>query len=816
MTIKKLIFISGIILAIAVSALIFSLNVVTRSEEAIQEAHEIRALSLLLADELMESSRSLTDLSRKFAATTNEKYATEYSDVAAIRSGEKPRPVSRDIAPGLTISLYDLMKEAEYTQIELNLLYWGRYLSDKLIDLEVEAMNAARGIFPDGHGGFENGPPDRDRALNLLFSDAYNEQLALIAEPITKAKSLLDERLDEAVSKAQLEYTRSRTLVWSVVVLLIAISSLTIFMIWDKIVKPVLQCTAFAKAVAEGRLDERLDYDSGNEIGSLADSLKFMLESLLERITLKEQAEEAQRLAAEAARSASRMKSTFLANMSHEIRTPMNGIIGFAELAMDEKSVSAKTRDFLVKIKSSAESLLNIINDILDISKIEAGKVELEKTPFNMSDVFSFCETVSSPKAEEKSIRMHFYAEPLTGRKLMGDPTRLRQVLLNLISNAVKFTSNGIVKVKAIVEASEENTVNLYFEVRDSGVGMTEEQVRRVFEPFTQADSSITRKYGGTGLGLAITKNIVELMGGDLKVESMPGVGSKFSFTLRLETIAVEIEEALEDSESLALADKPHFTGEILVCEDNAINQEVIIEHLSRIGLNVTIAENGQVGLEKIRASQEAGQPYDLVLMDIHMPVMDGLDATEKLLSSGWDRPIVALTANVMTNDRESYLKHGMSDCLSKPFTTRELWGCLAKYLSRSSGTETVAAQFSPANRGNENGGAICGELSIDRELGLQQAAGNQALYERLLKSFATDNARSFDQLSEALRRGDLEQAHQLAHTLKGVAGMIGAKKLSEAAFEVEKRLKDDLCDEAYLASLHLELTAVLSELTLN
>ena len=507
------------------------------------------------------------------------------------------------------------------------------------------------------------------------------------------------------------------------------------------------------------------------------------------------------------AEHANRIKGAFLANMSHEIRTPMNGIIGFAELAVGETGLSPKTRDYLTKIKSSAEGLLTIINDILDISKIETGKMELEKIPFSIHEVFELCENIALPRAAEKGLNLHFYAEPLVDRKLLGDPTRLRQVLLNLITNALKFTSSGIVKVKAIVEEADESGVKLYFEVRDSGIGMTPEQVRNIFEPFTQADSSITRKYGGTGLGLAITKSILDLMGAELKVESMPGVGSKFNFTLALPTVAAPVPAARPEPREEPGGRQPVFSGRVLVCEDNTINQEVIEEHLGRVGLTAIIAANGLAGVRQVEEMRGQGREFDLILMDIHMPEMDGLEATHQLLQMGVTTPIVALTANVMAHDKERYLQEGMRDCLGKPFRSHDLWVCLEKFLTPVAWRDPVPAGGTvPENR---PGGAL------DRACGLT-LAGDEALYERLLTNFQKSYGQAGEDLRKAISEGDLAGAHRLAHSLKGVAAMIGAAELAEAARLTEETLADgaQVIPESQFEELTAKLNAVSAELS--
>jgi len=381
-----------------------------------------------------------------------------------------------------------------------------------------------------------------------------------------------------------------------------------------------------------------------------------------------------------AAESANSSKSIFLANMSHEIRTPMNSIMGFAELAMDG-NIAPKTKDYLEKIHQNSEWLLQIINDILDISKIESGKMELERIPFDIHELFASCRTLVMPKAVEKGIMLHFYAEPSVGKRPLGDPTRLRQVFVNLLSNAIKFTHSGMVKLLSDIVSTGENVLTMHFEIKDSGIGITSEQIEKIFDPFTQAETGTNRKYGGSGLGLAITKNIVEMMGGKLLVDSVPGVGSKFYFNLTFETITVTEEEKLEKKLMFKEIKKPSFEGEVLVCEDNEMNQFVICEHLKRVGLKTVVADNGKTGVDMIKQRIKNNEKlFDLIFMDMHMPVMDGFEASEAITKLNVDIPMVAMTANVMAEDIEVYNASGIHDCLGKPFASQELWRCLLKY----------------------------------------------------------------------------------------------------------------------------------------
>jgi CheY-like chemotaxis protein len=468
----------------------------------------------------------------------------------------------------------------------------------------------------------------------------------------------------------------------------------------------------------------------------------------------------------------------------------MNSIIGFSELALDDK-LPSKTQNYLGKILENAEGLLQIINDILDISKIESGKMELEFIPFDLHDIFSRCQTVIMPKAMEQGVTMHFYAEPAINKIIIGDPMRLRQVLINFLSNAVKFTNFGTVKLSATVVSSpvskNNNSIEICFEVKDNGIGMTPDQVARINEPFTQADSSTTRKYGGTGLGLPISKNIIELMGSKLVIESTPGVGSKFSFNVVFEIADASI-TAPAGSMPINELEKPIFEGEILLCEDNYMNQHVVSDHLSRVGLKTTIAGNGKEGVEMVmNRINNREKPFDLIFMDIHMPVMDGLEAASRINALGTGTPIVAMTANVMTSETEKYKENGMPDCVGKPFTSQELWNCLLKYLPL-----------------------------VDRETvnKITQKEADTEMLKMLQVNFVKYNKNKYDEFTEALKMDDIKLAHRIVHTLKSNAGQLGRESLQKIAAELENLLKDgkNLVTDNHLEILNNELTIVLND----
>jgi signal transduction histidine kinase/DNA-binding response OmpR family regulator len=484
------------------------------------------------------------------------------------------------------------------------------------------------------------------------------------------------------------------------------------------------------------------------------------------------------------AEESSQAKSNFLAMMSHEIRTPMNSIMGFAELAMAQ-TCEPQNKEYLNKIMDATKWLLHIVNDILDISKIESGKMDLDHVPFDLHDLIASCQTNILPSVKEKELDLKVYSESPPNKKVVGDPIRLYQALMNLLSNAVKFTKLGTIKLSSSIKETIDDKTRIRFEVKDSGIGMSVEQVKEVFDPFNQANLSTTRSHDGAGLGLAITKNLVDLMGGKLAVETTPGAGCTFSFEITFDTTDIN------DAPSLAkvnITEKPHFNGLVLVCDDNAMNRQIICEHIANVGLETITAENGEMGVNAVRERVEKGQkPFDLILMDIYMPIMDGIDAAQKITILDTGTPVIAMTANIIASDAEKYKRSGMQDSLDKPFTTQELWHLLLKYLTPVSSS------------------------SVDKR---ELKQGKDMLLIKLKTSFVKNNQSAYDDIAKAIADNNNILAYRLVQTFKGNVGQIGETELQKIAAKIERQLKNEApISEEDMNIFKSEFTEVISEL---
>ncbi|MBL8407469.1 MAG: response regulator [Candidatus Accumulibacter sp.] len=594
------------------------------------------------------------------------------------------------------------------------------------------------------------------------------------------------------------------------------------------VTRPIRELANVAQRLADGELSARVTRAKphhGDEVATLAAAFNTLAERVetwhttlasevatrtrelidqqlqLEELVEKRTAD--LRAALAAATQADRAKDAFLANVSHELRTPLNAVIGLTELAR-QLSSDPRQQDYLDKIDGAGKSLAHLINDLLDLTKIVAGRLEFENTTFSLRGVFERCQSVLMHQAAEKGLTLVERIDPEVPDTLIGDPLRIEQILLNLLGNAIKFTSSGRIELRISVLNTETMRVRLAIDVEDTGLGLSEQDIAQLFQPFAQADASMTRKFGGSGLGLAICKRLAEKMDGDICASSRSGSGSTFRVTLWL---GLGAPGAAEDQARPGTALPPlpvaYHGARVLVVDDHPINREIVEALLSAVGITPVMANNGQEAVDRLRMS--GANAFDLVLMDIQMPVMDGYSATRELRSrAGFEAlPIIAMTAHIMEHEKSLQRAAGMSDHIGKPFDHPTFYRMLAKWIPihKQRQATTVMDALPPAT-GGQDMPAWPALDTIDSAAGLARFAGNAARYRHWLSDFADQGRSEVSKIEQAMATGQREQARQLAHALVGRVGMLGITRAEAFARQVEAAVSRD--EAADTAIIHL------------
>ncbi|MCP5161664.1 MAG: response regulator [Hahellaceae bacterium] len=554
--------------------------------------------------------------------------------------------------------------------------------------------------------------------------------------------------------------------------------------------------------------------------------VNILITKLNNQIEVRKHVQRALLHAKEQAESANQAKSQFVANVSHEIRTPLNAILGLGYL-LGRTTLSLQQSDFLKKINTSARALLNLINSVLDFSKMEAGKMTLHPQPLSVRELLNDIQLILAARAEEKGLQLKIQIDPAIPSVVKGDSFRLSQVLLNLVNNAIKFTSTGSVTLRANVHTEPQSTPNenhtdglpdpqladsanaliLKFDIQDTGIGIQKNHLDQLFQAFAQIDNSHTRSQEGTGLGLVISKQIIELMGGQINVSSEPSVGSTFSFTCRVSSLdESSLAQPLESPATSALATRDHLpvpiqipvlSGKVLLVEDNPTNQEVALYLLRDAGLECDLCNNGQQALNRL--SEVAADYYQLVLMDVQMPGLDGLETTRRIRRLNPERhlPIIAMTASAIVGDKERCIEAGMNDCLTKPIDIARLYQTLAFWLpAAETSASTVACVDSDAlDRLPLLPGIRISEIRTRFQT-------HPDLFLRLLARFASHHERFTERLELALKERDFSGAQQLVHYLRGESAHLGATALQNICAQLENELVTGQISDASIQQL--------------
>ncbi len=685
MNLKKLFMLLFILNTFSFISVAIVINKYQNSTIKLEDAYQMQYKSLRLAQELRQSSDDLTRMARTYVITGNSMFEEQFKRVLDIRNGVKPRPkryngifwdfyTLGDKKPefdGEKVALRELMKRANFPESELNLLFISQNESDDLTNLEHKAMSAVKGIFQDNEGNYTiKGKPDFKLAREIMHSNEYHEAKIRIMKPLDDFYKAFENRTQEKVNEARAMVKEQEFYVNVIVLFSVIFFLMSFFIILFRIVYPIDLLRVAMLRLSSNDMSVELEknrYD--DEIGDMIGAVNIFKENTQKLIESEHQI----KLAMEEAKSANKAKSIFLARMSHELRTPLNAILGFSNILKKSMNATNEEKNNLNIIKRSGEHLLNIINEILELSKIEAGKIEIIPKVFQLKELIEDINSIFAFRCKEKGLEFKIEFENNLPDFVKMDELRLRQILINLLSNSVKFTNSGVISLYIY-----ENNKKLFFEIKDSGIGIKKEDLKKIFLPFEQIKHDNYNK-NGTGLGLSITKELVTLMNGSIYVKSQVEKGTEFYFSLEYDY--AKKDEMVLESKSKDIVGLEKFKNQktILVVDDIEINRTLLTQVLTLYGFTIIEASSGFEALEIFKSKE-----LDLIFMDIKMSGIDGLETIKQIrkIEKTNPIPIIAVSANVFNEDKQSAIKSGANDFLAKPIDEKELLLILSKNLS--------------------------------------------------------------------------------------------------------------------------------------
>lgn len=671
MNLKKLFMLLFILNTVSFIFVAIVINKYQKATIQLEDAYQMQYKSLLLAQELRQSSDDLTRMARTYVVTGNEIFKQQFQTVLDIRNGKVPRPSryrgifwdfytldnKKPILDGEKVSLRELMIRANFSKEELDLLINSQNESDYLTNLERKAMQAVE-------------QKDFKTARDLMHSDEYHQAKIRIMKPLDEFYKAFESRTKKKVQEAHLEVKELEFYVNVIVLFSIIVFLMSFFTILIRIVYPIDLLRISMIKLSSNKMDVQLDKNKyQDELGDMIGSVAIFKENTQKLIS----SEEKLKLAIEDARSANKAKSIFLARMSHELRTPLNAILGFSNLLSKSSNINVNEKENLQTIRKSANYLLNIINEILELSKIEAGKIEVFPKTFNLHETIKEIEALFLFRSNAKGLEFNIrYASNLP-KIVTLDEQRLRQVLINLLSNSLKFTTKG--KIDLYIY---ESMNKLFFEVSDTGIGISKDDLKIIFKPFEQIREENYNK-NGTGLGLSITKELISLMGGSISAKSEKQKGSQFYFSVSFEKASKDLIEDIKNKNLIVGMKNKEFSKTALVVDDIEENRKLLVEMLNFYGIKTYEAKNGLEVLDVYKKEK-----IDIIFMDILMPKLNGIETIKEIRKTNQDIPIVVVSANVFTEDKNNALENGANDFMSKPIEESELLFMLEKHIDAS------------------------------------------------------------------------------------------------------------------------------------